>query len=637
MDPKRNLQRDSTLSARSSRTSSVLGTAAIALAVLFCAPLVACAQTDPAAGSPATNGPATSQPADDDSGAAAAAADDQQDVLLPTTDTQDKLPNNELTGHIVFQVLGAEIALQRGQIALAYQTFLSLARETHDPRLAQRAAEIAVNAQSPSDALTATRVWRQYAPDSVPARQLEATLLVLNGLLDEARPLLAQQLASVPDSARGEAILALQSLIARGPDRIGGINALKELLKNDMNRPEAPTAIGRQQLIADDAPGARASFEAALKLQADYEPAALLLAQLGVEQRHEAITIVGDYSAKHPKERNARFLLAQLYLADNQVDSARKQFETLRKADANDPAPLLALGLIALQNKQPDAAEKYFVDYAALADKLSANQTSGRHLDAGPAYLYLAQIAADRKDPSSADAWLSKVDRSSNQYVTAQIARAQLATSQKRYDDASATLAAVQPRNVREAVALGRADAAVSMQAGHYPQAEQRLGKLLQLVPDDTDVIYDYAMAAERNGHYDLMENELRRLIVLDPSNAQAYNALGYSLADRNQHLDEADKLVQQALALSPGDAYILDSAGWVKFRLGDKDQAVALLRRAYQAQPNAEIGAHLGDVLWSQGKHDEAREAFRSAQQIDPTDDTLLRTLERLKINLTQ
>ncbi|MGI4858929.1 MAG: tetratricopeptide repeat protein [Janthinobacterium lividum] len=612
--------------------------AALAAAATLCIPLAACAQMGATTGTTAQTQTQPQQPpagaaAPDDAAVPAQAPREAvRTRLLPTTAAQADLPSRELTSQIMFQVLAAEIALQRGQVAPAYQTYLALARDTQDPRMAQRASEIAIGAQSVPDALTAARLWHQYAPSDPQASQLDASLLVLNGYLDEARPLLARQLAAVPDAQRGDAILSLQLLIARGSDRIGGIHALRELLQDDMQRPESYTAIGRQQIVANDAPGARASFLAALKLKPDYEPAALMLAQMGGDERHQAIAIVADYTAQHPNERNPRFLLAQLYLADNQLDPARQQFEAMRKMNPKDPAPLLALGLIAMQNKQERDAEKYFVAYADVADQ----QPDAQRVDAGPAYLYLAQMAADRKELATADHWLGKVDRGSNQYVAAQIARAQLQTSQKQYDQASATLAAVQPRNAREAVGLGRAEAAVLMQAGRYPQAEQKLGALLELVPDNPDVLYDYAMAAERNGHYDLMENELRRLIVIDPNNAQAYNALGYSLADRNQHLDEADKLVQKALALSPGDAYIMDSAGWVKYRMGDKDAAVDLLRRAYQAQPNAEIGAHLGTVLWSQGKQDEARQALHAAQQLDPTDETLIHTLDQLKLNPT-
>jgi Flp pilus assembly protein TadD len=181
---------------------------------------------------------------------------------------------------------------------------------------------------------------------------------------------------------------------------------------------------------------------------------------------------------------------------------------------------------------------------------------------------------------------------------------------------------------------IGRADADVLMQAHLYAQAEQDLATLAQAYPDDPDVLYDYAMSAERNHHYDVMENELRRLIAIDPTNPQAYNALGYSLADRDERLSEAQTLIEKASQLAPTDPYIMDSLGWVKYRSGDKEDAVKLLQHAYQIQPNAEIGAHLGEVLWSMGKQDEALQAWRAAHKLEPDNKTLVQTLKRLGVN---
>jgi predicted Zn-dependent protease len=285
-------------------------------------------------------------------------------VSNATADDAKDLPNVPLSGEIMFQVLAAEIALQRSEAAPAYQTYVALARETKDPRMAQRAAEIALRAQSPADALVAAQLWHQFSPSSGAAAQLDASLLVLNGKLDDAQPLLAAQLATVPDDQRTSALLSLQLLISRGPDRPGGVKLLRSLLQNDMQRPEASFVIARQQLIAGDPSGARQSLEQALKVKPDYEPAALLLAQIGPQERKEAITLMETAVAANPTARNLRTTLAQLYLADDQIDKARQQFEAMRKNDPNDLAPLLALALIDLQQKQYDEASTYLQQYA---------------------------------------------------------------------------------------------------------------------------------------------------------------------------------------------------------------------------------------------------------------------------------
>ncbi|TKC89608.1 tetratricopeptide repeat protein [Trinickia terrae] len=550
------------------------------------------------------------------------------DMFAPASaDEKKDLPDVPLTSQIVFQVLAAEIALQRDQPAPAYQTYLALARDTHDPRMAQRAAEIALTAQSPSDALAAAQLWQQYAPSSERAAQLDASLLVLSGKPDDAAPLLARELAKVPADNRGTALLALQVLISRGPNRVGGLHVLQDLLKNDLDRPEAQLAIGRQQLVADDQPGARVSLEQALKLKPDYLPAALTLAQMGPQERNEGIASFEKYVQQNPKSHDARLALAQLYLASDRLDDAQKQFEIMRADNPKDLTPLMALGLIKVQQKKYDDAQKYLSQYAQLAEK-----TAGA--DAGQAYIYLAQLSLEQKNDAAASQWLDKIPRTSQQYMPAQITRAQLLTKQGKTDDARKLLAGLQTSDPHDQAVIVRTDAAILFDAKRYQEAEARLQQAAQAFPDDPDILYDYAMAAEKNGHYDLMETQLRQLIRAQPDNPQAYNALGYSLADRNQRLQEADKLIEKASALAPNDAFIMDSLGWVKYRMGETADATKLLRKAYTLQPNAEIGAHLGEVLWKTGEQEQARAAWRDARKLEPDNDTLVKTLKRLQVN---
>ncbi|HEY1999555.1 tetratricopeptide repeat protein [Paraburkholderia sp.] len=550
------------------------------------------------------------------------------DALGPqSAEDQKDLPGIPLSSQIVFQVLAAEVALQRGQPAPAYQTYLALARDTHDPRMAQRATEIALAAQSPSDALAAAQLWQQYAPTSERAAQLDASLLVLSGKPDDAEPLLARELAKVPPENRGSAILALQLLLSRGPNRVGGLHVLQDLLKNDMNRPEALLAIARQQIAADDAPGAKKSLEQALAIKPDYLPAALTLSQMGPEERKEGIASLEKYVQQNPKSHDARLALAQMYLASDRLDDAQNQFEIMHKDNANDLTPLMALALINIQKKDFKDAQPFLQQYAQKAEK-----TPGA--DAGQAYIYLAQISLEQKNDAAASDWLNKIAPSSQQYIPAQITRAQLLEKQGKPDDARKLLASLQPQDPRDQALIARTDAAILFDSKRYTEAETRLAQATADFPDDPDLTYDYAMAAEKNGHYDVMEAQLRKLIETQPDNPQAYNALGYSLADRGLRLQEANKLIEKASSLAPDDAFIMDSVGWVKYRLGDTADAIKLLRKAYDMQPNAEIGAHLGEVLWKTGDQDQARATWREARKLEPDNDTLLKTLKRFQVN---
>ena len=348
---------------------------------------------------------------------------------------------------------------------------------------------------------------------------------------------------------------------------------------------------------------------------------------MGPEERKEGIASLEKYVQQNPKSHDARLALAQMYLASDRLDDAQKQFEIMRKANANDLTPLMALALIKIQQKNFAEAQTYLTQYAQQAEK-----TPGA--DAGQAYIYLAQLSLEQKNEAAASDWLNKISPASQQYMAAQITRAQLLAKQGKTDEARQLLANLQTSDPRDVALIARTDAAILFDAKRYSEAEERLQQATANFPDDPDLTYDYAMAAEKTGHYDVMEAQLRKLIQTQPDNPQAYNALGYSLADRNQRLPEADKLVEKASALAPNDAFIMDSVGWVKYRMGDTADAIKLLRKAYSLQPNAEIGAHLGEVLWKAGQQDQARAAFREARKLEPDNETLVKTLQRLQVN---
>jgi tetratricopeptide (TPR) repeat protein len=608
----------------SSSSATALGLRAIPFAACL---LWAAAASNPAYAQAAPAGPASAAAVPE---VVAPAAPSAASAAL-TDETRD-LPKLALNSQIMFQVLAAEMALQRGQPAPAYQTYLSLTRDTHDPRMAERAAEIALHAQSPADALVAARLWHQYAPNSKRAVQLDASLLVLSGNLDEAQPLLSAQLAAVSDSpadphARDEAILALQTLIAQCPNRSGGLQSLQALLAGDLQRPTAQLAIARQQVLAGDETAAQASLQKALQIKPDFEPAAVMLAQLGPATRAASIETLNRFVAANPGSRNGHIALAQLYVNAGQFDAAQQQFEAIRKNSPDDPAPLMALAMLQVQQSHINEAKRDLEKYSDLAEK--------QHGSADPAlgYLYLAQISVDEKDIPAALKWLNKIDQGSTQYLPAQVTRAQLLAKQGKLDEARKLLASLTPISPSDQLLVIRTDAALLEEAKLYAQAQDRYAEADRQFPQVPSLIYDYAMACEKNGQYPQMEKLLRHLIQIDPTNPNAYNALGYSLADRNQQIDEATKLVQKAVELAPNDAFIQDSLGWVKYRAGDKQDAVTVLRHAYEMQPNAEIGAHLGEVLWSLGQQDEARQAWRAALKVEPSNQTLLATLKRFQV----
>ncbi|VVD60168.1 tetratricopeptide repeat protein [Pandoraea horticolens] len=611
--------------------ATALGVTCASAIMAFLPSSSAFAQTRPAtqtaqkAPAPPASAPAAAPSKASAPRAAGEADTDSDDFKSNANAPRENLPNVALSSEIVFEVMAAELSLQQGNLAPAFNTYIALANRTKDPRMARRAVEIALGARQLGDALVAARLWHQLDPAWRPASQLLASLQVGTGHLAEAEPLLVDELNKVPEARRGQAILELQQMIARSPERATGIDSLKRMLANDMQRPEAQLAIARSQLDAGDTVGARTSLETALKLKPDYEAAALLYGQMGPEERTSAIAGLKTFLDRNPNAKEARFAYAKLLLADNQLDAAQKQFETLEKRFPHELSTLMALALLNLHAKHPEQAEQYLQKYAAEAEQ--------QNTDGAQAYVYLAQIAQDRKDYPAADKWLSKIREDSNAYLPAQIGRAQLLADQGKVEEGRALLHGIKSSDPREQLALKRAESDLLVKAKRYDDAEKLLAAEVKNNPDDPDLLYQYGMVAELNKHYDVMEKAMRRVMTSQPENAQAYNALGYSLTERNTRLPEALKLLQKAASLAPEDPYIMDSLGWVKYRLGDKQQALDLLRRAYGIQAQAEIGAHLGEVLWESGQQDEARKTWREALKLDGDDDTLRSTMKRYNV----
>ncbi len=559
----------------------------------------------------------------------------------PATPLPPKMPLPELplTADIMYRVLAAEISMQRGLTGPAYRTYVELARSTRDPRFAQRATEIAFNARVPQQALDGARLWTDLAPTSPAARQVLSTLLVLNARWEEAEPLLSLQLNGVPPSHRPEAILQLQQQLSRTSDPAGAAALLQRLVANDMQSAETRLALARAKETAGDVPGALAELDEAQRLRPDYEAAALMAAELRADNAPEqAIAGLKRFLDKAPASVNGRITLARVYLQRNEMDAARREFEALRKVAPDDPRVPLALGLTGLQARRYDEAERYLHEYLRLAEKAPSSNPD-------VAYQYLAQIAEERKDYAGAVQWLDRIE-DQRMVGAASVKRAQMLGRMGRFDDAQAIFGdmladaediADPDQRAQRMMAVRQAEVGMLMDVKAYDRARKVLDERIKAEPNNAEWLYELAMLDEREKRYDSMERRLRQFIALQPDQKQGYNALGYSLADRNIRLQEALKLLEKATELGPDDPYIMDSLGWVKFRLGQLQPAAKLLRDAYAKAPEAEIAAHLGEVLWQLGERDEARKTWEEGVKLDPNNETLVETLRRYNVRLAQ
>lgn len=540
--------------------------------------------------------------------------------------SQDEaIPEVELSGALMYQLLAAEASAQQGDLGTAYAIYLKLARETRDARLARRATELALQGRAMTQAVEAAQEWRALSPRSSEAAQTLGLLYVSSNRFDEASSLYAQQLKLAPRPA--VELGRIERQLARAQDKTRAFELLDRLAQPYLADADVRIALANGAHAAGLGTRAAQEARAAVELAPDSERAVLTAAQyLQTTDRPAAIAILETYLARPGPSSDVKLAYARVLVADRQYAKARSQFQVLVKDDPDNADLVFALALLSLQANQSPEARNYLLRYLEL---------TGSDRERGPeqAYLYLAQIAEDEKQYAQALQWLRKI-AGGDDYVSARVREAGVLAKMQRFDDARKLLRSINAQG-DERVQLLLAEAQLLREARRFEDSYKLLTQALATNPDNIALLYDSAMAAEKIDRVDAMEKNLRRVIELKPDYAHAYNALGYSLADRNVRLDEALQLIEKAHKLAPTDAYILDSMGWVHFRLGNLKEARQYLEQSYAAKPEAEVMVHLAEVLWASGDQAGARKLLREARALEPKNDLLKSTLARLRIAL--
>ena len=578
-------------------------------------------------------------------------------ALMPTAFAQvdeapSKVENSTLNAPLFHQLLISEIELNEGDLAASYQLMLDAARRTGDEQLYRRATEIALQGRAGDEALAAVKAWRQAAPNSAEALRYQVQLLVqLNRTADVVEPLQALLKVTAP-AQRVALINALPRFLARSSDRTLAATALEQALLPYINEPDTRVAarvtIGRGWLLAINGTKALALAQSAHEMDRSAEgPAGLALEMLPGTPDAEAIVL--DQLAAKPDSTGVRLLYVRALLTGQRLADATAQLETLTRNAPDLPQAWLTLGALHVQLREPAAAivalNKYIalVEAGAMPVAADAAETANADDETPPAtkedalirgWLLLSQAADLQGDLKAADAWLAKID-SPQRLVEVQVRRASLLAREGKVAQARALIHRLPEKTPEDARLKLMAEAQVLRDAKLWADANNLLAQANQRYPDDVELIYEQSMMAEKLNKLADMERLLRRVIALKPDHQHAYNALGYSLAERNVRLPEARTLIKKALELSPGEPSITDSLGWVEYRLGNRDEAIRLLRDAYRGQPDAEIAAHLGEVLWVSGQADEARRVLREARRRDATNEVLRETLARLRVDL--
>ena len=571
---------------------------------------------------------------------------------LAASEPQSALPkappeNSSLDAPLFYQLLIGELELSAGRAGSAYEVVLDAARRTRDEALFKRAVDIALQARAGEQALDATRAWRQAAPDAVDARRYQLQILIALNRIEEAGEPLKAWIAQTGTEQRGALISATPRLFARATDRKQAATLLEQWLAPygdaPLTRTATRVALGRMWLAAGE-PGKALQFAQQAANDEPDAPGPVLLAVELMPIQAEAEAIATRYLARPQVETAVRLTYVRALTQVQRYAEAAQHLDRLTQTEPNLPAPWLTLGALRLDLKQPREAEvalKRFIELvqkqpAPLAESPEAEAAAEAGDDRGltQAWLLLAQIAEQRGDLKAAEGWLARID-DPQRALDVQVRRASLLARQGQLAPARELIRRVPERNADEARAKLLAEVQLLREFKRWKEAVDLLSAANKRFVDDADLLYEQAMLEDKLERYNDMELLLQRVIALKPEHPHAHNALGYSLADRRVRLPEAKTLIQKAMKLAPGDPFIVDSMGWVEYRMGNRDEALKWLRQAYAARPDTEIAAHLGEVLWANGQRDEARRIWQDARGRDAANEVLKETLARLKVNL--
>jgi len=525
----------------------------------------------------------------------------------------------EASPEFVYKFLLAEIAAQRGDLNSAGHLYLDLAKLTKSVPLAQRATEIATASRNGRLAMDSAEIWRQLDKESIEAQQILAELLIASGNLGKARPLIEELLKQ--EKTRADGFLYLNSLLAKVENKKNALRFIVSVAKPYEKMPEAHFSIAHAAYFAGDKKLAEKELDIVEKLDPKWETAALFKGyMIAQEWPEKALEHYKSFLRKYPSSNEVRLEYAKTLTQLRKYDLAKKEFLKLVNGSLASPEISLTVALLALELEDRDLAEKYL------------NQSLERGYNyPDKIYMYLARIYEEKNEPNVAIKYLDKID-TGNLFLEAKLYAADIIARHKSIDEAVISLDQYKNLNEQEKLKFLQAKTSLYFNNNRQQDAWTLMSKQEENFKKSPEFKFDYALLAEKMGNTHLMEQLLKEAIKLKPDYALAYNALGYSYADRNIKLQEAKKNIEIALSILPNNHYILDSMGWVHYRLGNLDIAYQFVKKAFDIQEDPEIAAHLGEILWRQGKKSEAKKIWNDSLKVHPSNNILVETARKLQ-----
>ncbi|MEW8508184.1 MAG: tetratricopeptide repeat protein [Candidatus Thiodiazotropha sp.] len=534
----------------------------------------------------------------------------------PPAQTTDGLSEN-----LIYNTLTGEIAAQRGHSRLAFEHALHAAKESRDESAAERATGLGLQANMPDAALSAATLWVDISPQSLKAHQITAVLYIRQGDLNRAIDHL-QQVVEIANSQQLSGYLQAAAIAEKSAAPDQALLIMQQLVDDESQDAKALYALALTANHAKQHNLALQYCERSLSLEPASNQSLVLKTQILItmNKKEEGLAFIKQAYENSPDNSQLGKAYARLLLEMSKPEAALEIYQRLHEQDPEDSDISFSIGIINLQLERYENAKEYL-------KKLVHNRQKRN-----PANFYLGMIAEEQKQPKQALAWYSRVE--GKNLVDAQIRIAKILADQGNLNQARETLQRLRITQPPHEVKFYIIEAELLREARDFETAHQVYTKALEIFGDNTDLLYARGLNAADLKRIDLLENDLRKILANEPKHADALNALGYTLADQTDRLQEAKDYIVQALELKPESPAILDSMGWVEYRLGNLETALGFLNRAAELSPDAEIASHLGEVLWHLGQQQRAIEIWNAANERDPENRFIKPVMKRLGVD---
>lgn len=539
-------------------------------------------------------------------------------VNLPYTSTLSR--PKELDKEIVFHYLAGQISAQRGAFEEAYEHYLQAAVRANDDVAAGKATRIALHLNDTAAALKAVRRWIELAPNAMSARQIAALLFLRDGDPESAMSQI-EALLRVAEAKDINGFTQAAAIITKESEGQDALQLMQRLTEKYNDDARAFYALAMVEIAAKRLSDAEEHLYKAIELDARWEKPYVLLGQVLISEKrpNDALALLAKSVDKFPQARSLRMSYARTLVDQEQFEPALKQFRILREQDPEDIDVLYLLGILAVQTESWDEARGVW-------QKLRADR---QRFD--EASYFLGQVEEFMGNIELAKGLYRSVKKGRLR-TDARIHLARLEASQGNMTTAQDILKKLRVLDNTRAAEIFIAEANLLQEKSLADEAFKLYDTAITAFPENLELRYNRGLFAANSSRLEMMEADFRFVIEKDPEHANALNALGYTLADKTDRYDEAFTYVMRANKLKPNSPAILDSLGWIYYRLGDYSTSLEYLRRAASMIEDAEISAHLGEVLWVTGEQKAARDVWEAALEAEPESPILRGVMEQYR-----